>query len=147
MAGLIQCVNLMSTLHGSRQALGGARTRKAARLILIWKLWKLPPGGTVWKNQTTVFPHRSTGLGKLSAQKRSEFPTVPTASATTDPIAFSQKLYQGGLARFISVVTVEDSTPRASRNSHCHAAGKYAISKKLKPMQFLFSCNKYEHGC
>ena len=65
-----------------------------------------------------------------------------TASATTDPIAFSQKLYQGGLARFISVVTVEDSTPRASRNSHCHAAGKYAISKKLKPMQFLFSCNK-----
>ena len=27
------------------------------------------------------------------------------------------------------------------RVSHCHAAGKHAISKKLKPMQFLFSCN------
>ena len=44
---------------------------------LSGKLWKLPLCGKVGENQTTVFPHLSTELGKLSAQNAPSFPQFP----------------------------------------------------------------------
>ena len=127
---MIKCVNLMSTLHGSKQALGGARTRKAAQLLFIWKLWKLPPCGKVWKNPTTVFPHLSTGLGKLSAPKRSEFPTVPTASATGYRFVLQR------VSHDLFFCPVENSRKKSSQFSTAAALVGMQFLKNLNPCSF-----------
>ena len=100
----------------------------------LCSIWEAMETAALWKGggkPNNRFPPPFHRAWKTLRPKRSEFPTVPTASATG--------------YRF-----VRKTSQRAFRMFY-FSSGKHAISKKLKPMQFLFSCNiqvkKICHEC
>jgi hypothetical protein len=102
------------------------------------KLWKLPRCGK-------------------GGQIKSDFPPLPQHLENSPPKTlrvshsshsfcgckrgYFEKLSLRKLRAFLGLVSMENSSPKALRVSHTHPALGDAISKKLKPLQFLFACN------